>query len=786
MDHNNGRGRQAPVNKSRGSKSDLRTHTSSQRSDKRGQPNGQGKDNQGQRSQGQPSQTNKNARSSRRSNSAANVEQEAFQASDSPGPDSASSNRTRSLRGGATPTQTRRQNDAGSSSSATSSKRVNAEYESRSGSYRKRNELEYDSRSESSRKIKDKSPRAASNDDQMPKMSGQRRSSRREVDAEQCDARDSTGKTTATSATVASRRRSRSAPRSRESSRQTSMRNSQDILEDEATGQNDRQNRVLNSSSLENKVAGARPSRRLSGLSEFSSETTGETSGTSSVHVDRRRRAASAPRDLSSRYNNSSSSNNSYSRDVVESHQFARQSRDSSTYHDTDQTNSRPFRNSISRQNSENEGYRRSGVVEEDRQSIALGEIASRRNSGYASATSPTSVTQNGRPMSRSISSSASISGYTSSGFSRPQTISKISSRRQSSRSYMNRGDPVEEDNGIWMNNGVQGQHRNGVSPKDYTCETTSIEAHRARLQMLNLNSKPYANIHSSHSQISTFPRATKQQFNSPISVNSPGGFSDRISIASGHRSHHSDHPHRSSSNHVIGSHPFTSISRVPSQSSLTSEVCLDLPDLRGDLHDEDDLHSRDFDDCNVSAGFPNAPFDKIVYLYNRSGICSRIFNAILNAIISFFFLIPFLVIFAIILPVVVVLKKLFSWFCCCGGMWGRCCVCLCHAHLSGTEVMWLGKGQRSDQSRVLVQKKGQANFVAQSLVVLQKGLDTERIRNLIDSRLLSVEDSNGKKMYPRFTQKVCLCVCVCVYISVYMPVCMLACPPANHNGVII
>ncbi|XP_059150102.1 uncharacterized protein LOC131936974 [Physella acuta] len=191
----------------------------------------------------------------------------------------------------------------------------------------------------------------------------------------------------------------------------------------------------------------------------------------------------------------------------------------------------------------------------------------------------------------------------------------------------------------------------------------------------------------------------------------------------------------------------FSPLFKVPSSSSFTSsdarsDVCLDLPDV-ADPH-VSDLHLREAErDLKVKLGFPNAPYSRIVH-YTDSSLCLAILSAILVFLVSFVLVWPLLVIILVIVPVVVLLKRLCSWLCCCGPtLWGRCCLCFCHTHLTSSELMWLGRGS------------GAGNSVAQSLMVLQKGLDTDRIRNLIDSRLLSVENRHGHKIYPRFTQKV-------------------------------
>uniref|UniRef100_A0A2C9LZE5 Uncharacterized protein n=1 Tax=Biomphalaria glabrata TaxID=6526 RepID=A0A2C9LZE5_BIOGL len=190
----------------------------------------------------------------------------------------------------------------------------------------------------------------------------------------------------------------------------------------------------------------------------------------------------------------------------------------------------------------------------------------------------------------------------------------------------------------------------------------------------------------------------------------------------------------------------YSPLFKVPSSSSFTSsdarsEVCLDLPDI-ADPH-VSDLHLREVErDLKIKLGFPNAPYRRIVH-YTDSSIFWAVSSAIVFFLLSFLLMWPLIVVILVVLPCVVLCKRMCSMLCCCGQrIWGRCCVCVCHTHLTSSELMWLGRGT------------GAGHSVAQSLLVLQKGLDTDRIRNLIDSRLLSVENRHGHKLYPRFTQK--------------------------------
>ncbi|CAG5134155.1 unnamed protein product, partial [Candidula unifasciata] len=190
-------------------------------------------------------------------------------------------------------------------------------------------------------------------------------------------------------------------------------------------------------------------------------------------------------------------------------------------------------------------------------------------------------------------------------------------------------------------------------------------------------------------------------------------------------------------------------IHTIYSQSSLTSsdaqsEVCLDLPDMSDQVEGDIHLHGtgRDSRDRGVTVGFPNAPYNRILH-YTQISLAAVILSAICFFVISFILLWPLLILIIVVVPIVVLIKRLCSWLCCCGtSLCSRCCLCWCHTHLTSSELMWLGQDRTGGSA------------VVQSLLVLQKGLDTDRIRHLIDSRLLSLENRQGRRIYERFTQK--------------------------------
>ena len=307
----------------------------------------------------------------------------------------------------------------------------------------------------------------------------------------------------------------------------------------------------------------------------------------------------------------------------------------------------------------------------------------------------------------------------------------------------------------------------------------------------------------------STFPRTSKQQqIQHPLQdvrVNNHGDIRqepiDRTSIytpterlvsgkALGLYEDKQDFPSTELASPEKPSRPvnFSPLHKVPSKSSCTSsdaqsDVCLDLPDL-GDQGDDDlhlhlrdpdlQVHQRDPKELRVKHSFPSAPYGRIAH-FSQKNLLLAFFSSLLTCILSFLLMWPLLVTLLVVVPCVVLLKRLCGMFCCCAACSGAgitslsyacCCVCCCHTHLTSSELVWLGRqgdhgpgrsrGGRTDRKSMGSSTDGQSSpAIVQSLLVLQRGLDTERIRRLVDSRLLSVENRHGQKLYPRFTQKV-------------------------------
>ncbi|KAK6169506.1 hypothetical protein SNE40_020548 [Patella caerulea] len=140
-----------------------------------------------------------------------------------------------------------------------------------------------------------------------------------------------------------------------------------------------------------------------------------------------------------------------------------------------------------------------------------------------------------------------------------------------------------------------------------------------------------------------------------------------------------------------------------------------------------------------VQLGFPSAPYHTIPLIF-RKNTCFSCFSVFTLVFFSLLIFIPFTVILIILVPVCYIVKRLFDCLCFCP-YWRNCCVYCCHDHLTGSEHVW-------------IESEMQSTMVAQSLIIVEHGLDIHKIRDLINIRLISAENRRGKRLYPRFRQK--------------------------------
>ncbi|XP_070580235.1 putative diacyglycerol O-acyltransferase MT1468 [Ptychodera flava] len=121
--------------------------------------------------------------------------------------------------------------------------------------------------------------------------------------------------------------------------------------------------------------------------------------------------------------------------------------------------------------------------------------------------------------------------------------------------------------------------------------------------------------------------------------------------------------------------------------------------------------------------------------------------NLLFSFVLSLIFLISALVLFCpsfallvLLVPVGFLYRRFAACCCCCSDH--RVCACCCSRMLSVTEEQWLHETEFN-------------KMVVQCLVVMESGLDVARVRDLVHARLVSAENRRGRKLYPRFTQKV-------------------------------
>ena len=200
----------------------------------------------------------------------------------------------------------------------------------------------------------------------------------------------------------------------------------------------------------------------------------------------------------------------------------------------------------------------------------------------------------------------------------------------------------------------------------------------------------------------------------------------------------------------------FFSLNKVPSRSSTSSdvqsEVCVDLPDY-SELPSAQDGPPREReggeDRRKLTLSFPSAPYKRLsgARRRGRGAACLSTMSTVLVLAVSLLLFLPVLLLVLVLVPLCLFFKWICSLCCCCGPLWGRCCIGCCHAHLTAPERLWVQRGADGGGGRLTP--------VAQCVIVLQRGLSTERLRHLLDARLLSLENRHGRRVYPRFTQRV-------------------------------
>lgn len=137
---------------------------------------------------------------------------------------------------------------------------------------------------------------------------------------------------------------------------------------------------------------------------------------------------------------------------------------------------------------------------------------------------------------------------------------------------------------------------------------------------------------------------------------------------------------------------------------------------------------------------FPSAPYKPIKPL-TRKPFCALFWKGVLvffGALLTFFPVYAFLIAF---FPICVFLKMVLASCCCCCQD-SHACTCCCATHLTPQEKMWL----RSPPLN---------SAVIQSLLIVEQGLDTPTIKDLLYTRLIIAEKRRNHATFPRLVQKV-------------------------------
>ncbi|XP_046326225.2 uncharacterized protein LOC124110828 [Haliotis rufescens] len=155
-----------------------------------------------------------------------------------------------------------------------------------------------------------------------------------------------------------------------------------------------------------------------------------------------------------------------------------------------------------------------------------------------------------------------------------------------------------------------------------------------------------------------------------------------------------------------------------------------------------------------VRLGFPSAPFRRIVHVTSKS-VCFNCCTTFLLLLVSLLLFGPVVILVALMVPVCVIVKRMCD-VCYCCRFCNHCCAFCCNEHLSSSESIWLHKSSNANP------------VVVQSLIIIQAGLDTDRIRDLINARVITAEDRRGNKLYPRFSEKIVPFCCGYAWVDDY------------------
>ncbi|XP_021364593.1 uncharacterized protein LOC110457585 isoform X1 [Mizuhopecten yessoensis] len=181
----------------------------------------------------------------------------------------------------------------------------------------------------------------------------------------------------------------------------------------------------------------------------------------------------------------------------------------------------------------------------------------------------------------------------------------------------------------------------------------------------------------------------------------------------------------------------------IPSSPSDHKDTYIDIDSLiANDIHaHQAEENERAFPTLEgyrrhgLTHSFPSAPYTTLKHLSEKS-ICSSLLGLMMFLIAGFVLFLPLAAIFLILCPLCFFVKKIFSCCCCYGKK------CQCGTLLSPKERAWAENLETS-------------TVVYQCVVIVEYGLTTYKIRELVRNRLIKATDKNGNRLYPKFTKKI-------------------------------
>ncbi|XP_069102232.1 uncharacterized protein [Argopecten irradians] len=277
---------------------------------------------------------------------------------------------------------------------------------------------------------------------------------------------------------------------------------------------------------------------------------------------------------------------------------------------------------------------------------------------------------------------------------------------------------------------------------------STDLATLRNKAQMLqatsdynagkNIPAAPYNQIQKSQSQKTPESWQTFDQSKNNVSHNSAGTQNSYSGNIPKQRTMSLGDVRRSAFYRINSHSP-----SIPSSPSQQKDTYIDIDSLiANDIHanqaEDDELAFPTLDGYRrhgLTHSFPSAPYTTLKHLSEKS-ICSSLLGLFLFLIAGFVLFLPLAAIFIVLFPLCFLLKKLFSCCCCYGNK------CQCGTHLSRKERAWAENLETS-------------NVVYQCVVIVEYGLTTYKIRELVRNRLIKATDKSGKRLYPKFTRKI-------------------------------